>query len=216
MSVNSIAPFSCAVRSILSFSPGETRYCLPPVRITAYIAKPSCAMTAVPSFQRVLQRLCCLGRIQKNCIGPAGPIAAEITSCHGVSRSCSHKDSCIAKLKECIAVRGAESTGMDGLADLPRFTRKIPRARPRESVLLNDLDLSVCRDFEDAATISGIRGCRVKTGNTSVSSDRSVGMCVGYPPAELEPLGTLPGIDSRTVLCNCRFVMMVAPSGDMA
>jgi hypothetical protein len=41
-SENSMAPFSCAVRSIFNVSPGETRYCLPPVRITAYITKFGC------------------------------------------------------------------------------------------------------------------------------------------------------------------------------
>ncbi len=46
-SANSITPFSCAVRSILNFSPGETRYCLPPVRITAYITKPLCARHSI-------------------------------------------------------------------------------------------------------------------------------------------------------------------------
>ena len=34
-------PFSWAVVSIFNFSPGETRYCLPPVRMTAYMTKTS-------------------------------------------------------------------------------------------------------------------------------------------------------------------------------
>src|SRR5580692_1724346 len=41
MSENSRLPSLWAVVSIFNFSPGETRYCLPPVRMTAYMAKTS-------------------------------------------------------------------------------------------------------------------------------------------------------------------------------
>src|SRR4051794_20055290 len=39
-SLNSMVSPSCSVFSILSTSPGATRYCLPPVRMTAYIIPP--------------------------------------------------------------------------------------------------------------------------------------------------------------------------------
>src|SRR5271157_4288145 len=41
-SLNSMAPFSpAAAFSILTTSPGATRYCFPPVRMTAYILPPA-------------------------------------------------------------------------------------------------------------------------------------------------------------------------------
>jgi hypothetical protein len=58
------------VVSIFNCSPGETRYCLPPVRMTAYIAKTS--SVALVRAYRFLHELCCMGRIQKHCIKPTG------------------------------------------------------------------------------------------------------------------------------------------------
>src|SRR5271170_8037065 len=55
-SENSTTPFSWAVVSILSFSPGETRYCVAPIAF--------------------LHELCCMGRIQEHCIKPTGQTIA--------------------------------------------------------------------------------------------------------------------------------------------
>src|ERR1700730_6943961 len=62
-SENSRLPFSWAVVSIFNFSPGETRYCLPPVRMTAYMTKTSSGPRA--GADRFLpNRLCCMGRME--------------------------------------------------------------------------------------------------------------------------------------------------------
>ena len=61
--------------------------------------------------QRVLHRLCCLGRIQMDCIVPAVSIAPQLLAAAEPAGPCSQKDGCIAKLKEFIVLRASGSTG---------------------------------------------------------------------------------------------------------
>src|SRR5271169_6684652 len=77
MSENSMLPFSWAVVSIFNFSPGETRYCLPPVRMTAYMTRTSSGSHGAGRFLQ--NRLCCMGAYRSTSVSqPVKPSQSRI------------------------------------------------------------------------------------------------------------------------------------------